>query len=87
MWEGLATLGTATPALLGGPGCKRKLTEQVMGSKLVGSIPLEPLLQCLCLVWWGTSLILALGRRRQANFCESEATLVYTVSCRIVRVT
>jgi hypothetical protein len=27
--------------------------------------------------WWSTSLIPALGRQRQVDLCESEASLVY----------
>jgi hypothetical protein len=33
--------------------------------------------------WWPTPLIPALARQRQADLCESEASLVYGVSSRI----
>ena len=36
--------------------------------------------------WRHTPLILALRRQRQANLCELEASLVYRVSSRTVRV-
>ena len=32
--------------------------------------------------WWLTSLIPALGRQREADLCEFEASLVYRISSR-----
>ena len=37
--------------------------------------------------WWHMSLILALGRQRQADVCEFEASLVYIVSFRTAKAT
>ena len=35
--------------------------------------------------WWRTPLILALGRQRQVDLCEFEASLVYRVSSSMVK--
>ena len=42
------------------------------------------LIKCLILAgwWWHTPLIPALRRKRQADLCEFEASLVYRVSSR-----
>ena len=37
--------------------------------------------------WWRTPLIPALGRQRQEDLCEFEASLVYRVSSRTARAT
>lgn len=37
--------------------------------------------------WWCTPLILALRRRKQVDFCEFEANLIYRVSPRTARAT
>jgi hypothetical protein len=38
-------------------------------------------------MWWPTSLIAAPGRQRQADLCEFEASLVYTINFKTVRAT
>jgi hypothetical protein len=42
-------------------------------------------IQCLAAQWWHKPLIPALGRQRQSDLCEFEASLVYRVSSRIAR--
>jgi len=37
--------------------------------------------------WWHIPLVPALGRHRQADLCELEASLVYRASSRTARVT
>ena len=41
----------------------------------------------LAQVWWHTPLLPALGRQRQEDLCELEASLVYKESSRTARVT
>ena len=38
-------------------------------------------------IWWGTSLIQVLGRQRQMELCEFEASLFYKVSSRTAKAT